>query len=459
MERRSSCRGITVFIILSLASVVLNARDSRFTRHGVGPRYWIAYEYCFDLNRPMTELRWKNNIDWIAENFKEYGYDMISNDGWIEAAQTINENGYITRYNSNWEYGFEYWNRYIHDKGLKVGIYYNPLWMTTEAFQQNCKVIGTDVSARSIAGYHPFNGALHWVDTDKPGAEQWIKGYVRYFIDLGAEFLRIDFLENYENNYGTRRYEQALKWIEEEAGDEIFLSLVMPNCHNHAKTELPYGDMLRVSDDCFEGDWNFVSARRRGQVKDRWPQYANVFDGMIAFSDIGKRGQMILDGDFMRLNRLAGINERQFLFSLMIMGGSPLAIADQYDTACKETENVYKNRELLELHDLGFSAKPLSTDIHDINSSRWVGQLPDGDFIVGLFNREDEEMSYGIKFLEELGIESGNAANIRDLWLHKDLGGYSKGYNVMLPPHSCRILRITPSDSTGRLGGMCCSNK
>lgn len=85
--------------------------------------------------------------------------------------------------------------------------------------------------------------------------------------------------------------------------------------------------------------------------------------------------------------------------------------------------------------------------------------FPDGDFIVGLFNREDEEMSYGIKFLEELGIESGNAANIRDLWLHKDLGGYSKGYNVMLPPHSCRILRITPSDSTGRLGGMCCSNK
>ena len=45
-----------------------------------------TYEYCYDLNRPITELRWKCNIDWMAETFQDWGYDMISNDGWIEAA-------------------------------------------------------------------------------------------------------------------------------------------------------------------------------------------------------------------------------------------------------------------------------------------------------------------------------------------------------------------------------------
>ena len=82
-------------IILSLASTSLLARDSKYTRHGTGPKYWIAYEWCFDHDKPIPEARWKNNIDWMAENFRDYGYDMICNDGWIEAAQTINENGYI----------------------------------------------------------------------------------------------------------------------------------------------------------------------------------------------------------------------------------------------------------------------------------------------------------------------------------------------------------------------------
>ena len=121
---------LVFLLLLSFAPVLAGARDSRYTRHGTGPKYWIAYEYCYDLNKPMTELRWKNNIDWMAETFRDYGYDMICNDGWIEAAQTVDANGYITKYNSGWVHDFGYWNDYIESKGMKAGIYYNPLWLT-----------------------------------------------------------------------------------------------------------------------------------------------------------------------------------------------------------------------------------------------------------------------------------------------------------------------------------------
>lgn len=435
-----------VFLVgfMSFASVFSDARDSRFTRSGIGPQYWIAYEYCYDLNRPMTERRWKDNIDWMAATFRDYGYDMISNDGWIEAAQTVNENGYITKYNSGWKHDFGYWSNYIREKGMKMGVYYNPLWMTRTAYRKNCTVSGTEYTAQEIAGEHSFNSELHWVDVDRPGAEEWVKGYVRHFKDLGAVFLRIDFLENYENHYGSRRYAKALQWIAEEAGDDLFISLVMPNCHEHARTELVYGDMMRISDDCFGGEWDFVSSRRRGQVKDRWPKYANVFDGMVAFSDVAGRGQMIMDGDFMRLNRLASRQEREFLFSLMVMGGSALAIADQYDTITADAEEVYKNRELLELHSQGFLAKPMSGDIRNENSSKWIGQLPDGDFVVGFFNREDAARTYGIDFFKDLGIDSGKVSNIRDMWKHTDFGPVEGCYSVSLQPHSCVIVRITP---------------
>lgn len=58
---------------------------------------------------------------------------------------------------------------------------------------------------------------------------------------------------------------------------------------------------------------------------------------------------------------------------------------------------ILQNTEMLELNKLGFVGKPLSTSIWDKqNSSRWIGQLPDGDWIVGLFNRESTVLEYGI---------------------------------------------------------------
>lgn len=448
-------KSFLLVVSLSLASVSLLARDSKYTRHGTGPKYWIAYEWCFENNLPIPEDRWKRNIDWMADTFRDYGYDMICNDGWIEAAQSINENGYITKYNSNWRHGFEYWNKYIEDKGMKVGVYYNPLWITSAAYYSKCKVSGTNgITAADIAGRWRFNDLLFWVDVNKEGAEQWIKGYVRYFKSLGVSYLRIDFLENYERNYGTDAYEKALKWIAEEAGDDLFLSLVMPNCYHHGRTELKYGDMIRVDDDCFKGGWDFTSSRRRGQHKSSWPQYGNAFDGMVAFSDVAAKGQMILDGDFMRLNTMASKEEKQFLYSLMVMGGSALAIADQYDTIGDAAE-IYQNREMIELNDLGFVAHPISTDISSLDSSRWFGKLPDGDIIVGFFNREEKNRSYKILLREELGIPSACAKQVRNLWTHKNEGSTTRALSVSLKPHSCAIYRITPSENNISTGLGC----
>lgn len=188
--------------------------------------------------------------------------------------------------------------------------------------------------------------------------------------------------------------------------------------------------------------------------------YANVFDGFIAFSEVSGPGKIMMDGDFMRLNKLADNAERQFLFSLMIMAGSPLAIADQYDTATDDVEEIYKNEELLHLHKNGFYAKPLSTDIHDYeNSSRWVGRLPDGDYIVGLFNREDEPLQYGIDFVTELGIATGRAENVRDLWTHTELGSMKNKYETTLEPHHCRIIRISPQKAFKKSPCFGCSSR
>jgi hypothetical protein len=139
---------------------------------------------------------------------------------------------------------------------------------------------------------------------------------------------------------------------------------------------------------------------------------------------------------------MANDKERMFLFSLMVMGGSALTIADQYDTMGNSAW-VYQNTELLKLNEMGFVAKPLSYDLKNIEkSSVWAGQLPNGDWVVGFFNRENTKQPRSIDFERELGITGSTVANIRDLWQHADLGKHTGGYSVELDPHECRIIKI-----------------
>lgn len=84
----------------------------------------------------------------------------------------------------------------------------------------------------------------------------------------------------------------------------------------------------------------------------------------------------------MRMNTMADVDERRFLFSLMVVTGSALAVSDQFDTATEECLEVYRNKELIELNKAGFCAQPLSRDVKSKDSSRWIGKLPCGDWIV-----------------------------------------------------------------------------
>lgn len=440
-KRKKRTLGLCIIFLLCLfISNSVFARDSAYTKKGTGPKYWIGYEYCFTTDQALPEARWRSNIDWIDANLKSYGYDMCCTDGWIEGSQRVNSNGYITHYNDSWTYDWTYWSNYLTQRDMKLGIYYDPMWLTANAYNLNCTVQGTVYRTQDIVGATSFNNSLYWVDTDKPGSKEWIQGYVNYFRSVGAKFLRVDFLRDYENNYGTARYQKALQWIKEAAGDTIEVSLVMPNEYNHAANELANGDMMRIDEDCWTGGWSHISSRNRGSWKNYWPQYMNAFDGFIGFADVSGRGQMISDGDFIRLNTVSNDTERKFEVSLFTMAGSPITIADQYDTIGNSAW-IYQNTELIDLNNQGLVAKPMSYDINDAyNSSRWIGQLPDGDWIVGLFNREDTTQDRFIDFNVDLGISG--PANARDLWAHSDLGSMSS-YLATLAPHDCKILKIT----------------
>ena len=434
-----------------------------FRRGGAGPLYWSTYDYENVSNTLIPEDVWKANVDWVAATFRDDGYTMVCTDGWIDHTQRITPHGYIVSQADDWEHDWAWWADYLKGKGLELGVYYNPLWATLSAVSNpSVTVVGRpDVKVADIVNKgDDFDGGgfLQWVDATRDGAEEYVKGYVEYFHQLGATFLRIDFLAYYETGFdqndgtvgvshGRDSYLQALRWMREAAGD-MQLSLVMPNLFDHGSGERRFGDLIRIDNDASFGTWfNLSGGRQTWQPE--WSQWNNPFLGFTGFADISGRGQVILDGDPLIMRTFTRDEERQSAINLFTMAGAAIAITDQVDTI-GDNAHIFQNREVLALRQAGLVGKPVFNNSHGFeydptsrDPERWIGQLPDGSWAVALFNRGDGPASVtkSIDFADVLGF-TGPAA-VRDLWAHEDLGAMT-GYQASLGPHASVLLSIVP---------------
>jgi glucan 1,6-alpha-isomaltosidase len=442
---------------------VSTERVPGFRPGGPGPLYWSTYGYENLFNKIIPEDVWKANVDWVADTFRDFGYSMLCTDGWIDHTQRITKHGYIVSQADDWKHDWAWWADYLRGKGLQLGVYYNPLWATRSAVtDRSVTVVGRpDIKVADIVNpgdYFDGGGFLQWVDVTRDGAEEYVKGYVSYFRELGAVFLRMDFLAYYETGFdqndgtvgvahGRQSYLQALQWMHEAAGD-MQLSLVMPNLFDHGSGERPYGDLIRIDNDASFGTWfNLSGGRQTWQPE--WSQWNNPFLGFAGYSDISGRGQMILDGDPLILQSFDHDYEREGAISLFTMAGAPIAIADRVDTI-GDNAQFLQNLEVLYLRKSGLVGKPVYNNSHGFeydpssrDAERWVGQLPDGSWAVALFNREDPATprTKSIDFSDILGIDG--PAEVRDLWAHKDLGSMTS-YQVSLGPHASVLLRLVP---------------
>lgn len=424
------------------------------------PLYWNPYEYHIVKEMAgvqdnyLTEEALTNNINWLDQNLKSYGYNMVCMDGWGDTSQ-INENGYRKSHSSHWVHDYAWWSTYLQGKGMTLGMYENPLWLHVDANDTTKKIVGTNINVSSLLDPNENAMWFRWVQVDRPGAEQYVKGYVKYYADMGIKYLRVDFLSwfetGYDRNIGTvgpqrtrAQYEKALKWMKEECdANGVYLSLVMPNLTNTAELEKVYGNLIRINSDASIGTWERFSDVNRGIHFPTWSQYDSAFDGFIYWSQVTGSNKVQLDGDFIRINTFTNDTEKRSVISLNILAGGPVTIADQFNTIGNDLW-LYQNTELLNLNMVKFIGKPLSNDPTNIGSQTWRGQLSNGDWIIGFFNRETTPQVRSMNFLNQLGITG--QVMVRDLWQHANLGKMSD-VSVTVPPHGCVILKLIKNSS------------
>lgn len=424
------------------------------------PLYWSVYEYCMmeqakgvsNNDMDLTSAQWDNIIDWVSTDLKPYGYNMVCTDGFIPMLAN-DETGYMTHYGS---VALKDLVAKCAAKGLQLGVYDNPLWIHGP---RETKIEGTDYTFGDLYYnketdkdvWYPSNNDtwFHWVVASHPGAQEYIDGFFKHYSEMGVKFIRMDFLSWYEDGkdryagiqgrgYGRENYARALAYIAASAKKYgVFTSLVMPHMYDDAVVEAKYGNMVRIVADTGTGTWWHCSAQDKGKSYSNWPNCMNQFDGFKYWSHIAGRDKVILDGDFLRLNTFDNDNERQTVVSLQLLAGGPVAVADQ-PGSIGDNLKFYTNSELLALNADGFVGKPLSDKLGE-NNEVWYGQMKNGDWVVGLFNRDENTATMTVDF-SQLGI-SGEM-NVRDLWKHVDEGKASS-LTANVPAHGCKIVKLT----------------
>ncbi|MCU4165892.1 T9SS type A sorting domain-containing protein [Carboxylicivirga caseinilyticus] len=453
--KRSKVLGLLLGVIIGI---------NTYSQRQKAPMYISAYAYLYIENNnqnttiPMPENMWQNNIDYMSENLAPLGFDMICTDGWGEDIR--NSDGFRIKHHSSWENEFSNWANYAEQKGVKLGLYENPLW------------INEYISATSGL-YNPNENAMwfNWLQVGNVGAEDYLKRYIEYYASFGVDFLRVDFLSWYEDGIDKLEsltaehgrdaadYQTALSWLNKYCdANDIQLSLVMPHLYNDGANERAYapGSMIRVNEDACDGGWYRFSEIERGEVHPIWSKYHNAFDGLVYWSRFSgfddSQKQMILDGDFIWLSSFDNDEEKKSVLSLNLMAGGAIALTEYDINDFQKSIHLLQNREIFELNNDGFVGKPLSNDPTNIQSQVWHGRMSDGDYVLALFNRENtaQARSFSFSSLE------GNPASLytRDLWERENIG-LKSSINISLAAHACKVYRLSTEESElGNLGSI-----
>lgn len=139
------------------------------------------------------------------------------------------------------------------------------------------------------------------------------------------------------------------------------------------------------------------------------------------------------------------INEYRTHMSLWAVSKAPLLIGCDVRNISQESLDILTNSEVIAVNqdELGLQAKKVYID-DDNNTEIWPGPLSDGSKVVLTFNRDNNNIRTIVVLFDYLGWQSTSRVNVRDLWLHKDLGAFQGNYTANnVESHAVQMLKMT----------------
>lgn len=330
----------------------------------------------------------------VSTGLADLGYTYVNiDDCW--SASKRNSKGLLVPDSKTFPSGIKALADYVHDKGLKLGIY-------SDAGVFTCEV-------------RP--GSLYHENVD-----------AKLFASWGVDYLKYDNCFNLgirpEDRYPPMR--DALN----STGREIFYSICEWGVDDPALWAGNVGNSWRTTGD-INDTWASMTAI--ADLNDKWAAYA------------GPGGWN--DPDMLEVGN-GGMTDEEYRshFSIWALMKAPLLIGCDVRNMTAETYEILTNKEVIAVSQdiLGVQGRKVNVSGTNDCLQVWAGPLTGNRVSVVLWNRCSEAATITASW-GTLGLESSTKVSVRDLWKHQVVAGDAvESFSAKVSAHSCEMYIFTP---------------
>src|SRR5437868_977495 len=399
-----SCKWIRYALgLMTCLLIFFAASEARAWDNGVAltpPMGWNSWNK-FGCN--VSEELIKSMADgMVASGMKDAGYQYIVIDDCWQVSRDADGN--IIADAKRFPSGIKALADYVHEKGLKFGIY-------SDAGEKTC-------AGRPGSMGHEYQDALMYA--------KW-----------GVDYLKYDWCHT-----GTRNAEEAYSTMRDAlkaTGRPILFSMCdwgtakpwlwASNVGNQWRTT---GD---ISDKWFANNkWPDGSCCQLGMV--------NILDLQVGLESFAGPGHWN-DPDMLEVGN-GGMTTTDYRthFTLWCILTAPLIAGNDLRNMAPDIKGILTNKEVIAINQDALGREG-SRVWKDGDREVWSKQLKDGSRAVVLLNRGTTEVEISVPW-EAIGYPANVSASVRDLWEHRDLGKCREKFDAKVESHGVVVVAIKP---------------
>jgi alpha-galactosidase len=345
----------------------------------------------------VTEKTVRDVADAMASNgMRDAGYDyVVIDDCWHG---TRDDKGFIREDRTKFPSGLKALGDYIHQRGLKFGIY-------------------SDAGRKTCGG--------------RPGSQGHEYQDAQTYASWGVDYLKYDWCST-----GVRNAEEAYALMADAlraTGRPILFSICEWGNNRPWEWGQKIGNMWRTT----------------GDIRDAWAGRVTYSMGLM---DIVDKNEPLYpfagpghwnDPDMLEVGN-GGLtdDESRAHFSLWAMMAAPLIAGNDIAAMTPATRAILLNKEVIAVDQdrLGQQGRRIRDDG---DQEVWSRSLADGSRAVILLNRGTTPAKVTVSW-PEIGYPATARANVRDLWAHRSLGKMQRSYSAIVRPHATIMITVTP---------------
>jgi alpha-galactosidase len=384
-----------VIMLFISTPVVGRALDNGLAK--TPPMGWNSWNKfaCKGLNEKVV----RETADAIASNgMKDAGYQFVILDDCWQTGRDANGN--IVPDAERFPSGMKALGDYIHNKGLKFGIY-------SDAGMLTC-------AKRPGSIGHEYQDA-------------------KQYANWGVDYLKEDWCstlpgQNSESSYTVMRDALAA------SGRPIVFSICEWGSTKPWLWAGPIGNLWRSTGD-IQDCWDCKKTWGGNGVT----QIIDQMNGLESYAGPGHWN----DPDMLEVGN-GGMTKEEYRahFSMWAMFAAPLLAGNDISNMTADTKEILMNKEVIAI-----DQDPLGQQGRRVKKTGdleiWSKQLQDGGRAVALLNRGSAATKMSVAWTD-IGYPDGLSASVRDLWTAKDIGKQSGGYSAEVPSHGIVMVTVKP---------------